>query len=126
MPPSPFMFSQVVGRPTRSTSDRSLETFPPERRTVLPRRRGGLLSVPGKLAGKSGGGGSTTSQKMVTRLLLNVNIERSLGPVHVVMSSENTVRDLVKAAIEIYVKEKRRPLLKLETVDPDRFELHYS
>ena len=53
-----------------------------------------------------------------------MNIESSLGPVHVVMSSENTVNDLIKVAIEIYVKEKRRPLL--EETDPKFFQLHYS
>ncbi|XWS49029.1 hypothetical protein CRYUN_Cryun13aG0128500 [Craigia yunnanensis] len=40
-------------------------------------------------------------------------------PLHVMMSSENTVNDLITVAIEIYVKEKRRPLLK-ET-DPKFF-----
>jgi len=57
-------------------------------------------------------------------LLLNVTIERSLGPVQVVISPEKTTGDLIKAALEIYAREKRRPLLP-ET-DPHRFELHYS
>ncbi|RWR89299.1 hypothetical protein CKAN_01835000 [Cinnamomum micranthum f. kanehirae] len=60
----------------------------------------------------------------LTKLLLNVTIQRSLGPVHVVMSPENTVADLTKAALEMYVKGGRRPLLA-ET-DPESFELHYS
>ncbi|XAR54999.1 hypothetical protein NMG60_11030364 [Bertholletia excelsa] len=59
-----------------------------------------------------------------TKLLLKVNVEGSPGPVQVVISPENTVGDLVKATVEIYVREKRRPLLA-ET-DPRRFELHYS
>lgn len=63
------------------------------------------------------------SQKL-TKLLLNVNIERSLGPVQVIMAPDNMVKDLIKAAIEIYAREKRRPLLK-ET-NPDGFQLHYS
>ncbi|EHA8589671.1 hypothetical protein COCNU_scaffold011891G000040 [Cocos nucifera] len=60
----------------------------------------------------------------LTKLLLNVTIERSLGPVHVVMPPENTVADLVRAAVDAYVKEGRRPLLPL--ADPKVFDLHYS
>ncbi|XP_075102627.1 uncharacterized protein LOC142177526 [Nicotiana tabacum] len=63
-------------------------------------------------------------QHKLTKLLLNVNIQNSLGPVHVVISPENTVGDLITAAIEIYVKEKRRPLLI--SSDPRCYELHYS
>jgi hypothetical protein len=47
----------------------------------------------------------------MTKLLLNVTIERSLGPVQVVISPEKTTGDLIKAALEIYAREKRRPLL---------------
>ncbi|OMO80930.1 hypothetical protein COLO4_23855 [Corchorus olitorius] len=63
-------------------------------------------------------------QQRLTKLLLKVNIEKSLGPLHVVMPSDNTVNDLIKAAIQIYVKEKRRPLL--QEIDPKFFQLHYS
>ncbi|XP_022738431.1 uncharacterized protein At4g22758-like [Durio zibethinus] len=110
-----------------STSERSVQTFPPEHHSDIVRQRGGLIAVPARLK---------TSQSVrfpavndgislrLTKLLLNVNIKSSLGPVHVVMLSENTVNDLIKAVIEIYVKEKRRPLLK-ET-DPKLFQLHYS
>ncbi|CAK7355756.1 unnamed protein product [Dovyalis caffra] len=84
---SPFTFRHVVdSRHRRSTSDRSLETFP----------------------------------RRDTRTLY----DGEEGPVHVIMSAENTVKDLVKVAMEIYVKDKRRPLLKQN--DPDFFELHYS
>ncbi|PKU78257.1 hypothetical protein MA16_Dca025554 [Dendrobium catenatum] len=55
---------------------------------------------------------------------MNVTLERSLGPIHVVMSPENTVMDLVRTAVEVYVKEGRRPLL--QCADPKGFELHYS
>ncbi|XP_059641152.1 uncharacterized protein LOC132283244 [Cornus florida] len=85
----------------------------------LVRQRGGLITVPRNLPPPV-----TGAPGRLTKLLLNVNIQTSLGPVQVMMSPENTVRDLVQAAIEIYVKEKRRPFL-CET-DPRRFELHYS
>lgn len=64
------------------------------------------------------------NKKKLTKLLLNVTIERSLGPVQVITSSEKSVEELIKSALEIYVKEKRRPLL-IET-NPNSFELHYS
>ncbi|TMW86964.1 hypothetical protein EJD97_020648 [Solanum chilense] len=63
-------------------------------------------------------------QQKLTKLLVNVNIQNSLGPVNLVMSPENTVGELIRAAIEIYVKEKRRPLLNRS--DPLCYELHYS
>ncbi|KAG8659362.1 uncharacterized protein At4g22758-like isoform X1 [Manihot esculenta] len=119
---APITFRHIVTRPPSSPSERSLQTFPPERHSDLVRRRGGRISVPGNLTLP------TTeirngSQKL-TKLLLNVNIERSLGPVQVIMAPDNMVKDLIKAAIEIYAREKRRPLLK-ET-NPDGFQLHYS
>ncbi|ONI06787.1 hypothetical protein PRUPE_5G080800 [Prunus persica] len=105
--------------PATSGRALALHTFPPESGTgELVRRRGGLISVPVKLWSPP------ETHRRMTKLLLNVTIERSLGPVQVVMSQENTVSDLIKAAVEIYVREKRRPLVK-ET-DPHRFELHYS
>lgn len=63
-------------------------------------------------------------QHKLTKLLVNVNIRDSLGPVNLVMSPENTVGELIRTAIEIYVKEKRRPLLS--STDPLCYELHYS
>ncbi|XP_072967237.1 uncharacterized protein At4g22758-like [Typha angustifolia] len=69
----------------------------------------------------SGGYGGS---KKLTRVLVNVTVERSLGPVHVVVAPESTVSEVVKAAAMAYVKEGRRPLLP--TTDPKGFELHYS
>ncbi|KAK2664784.1 hypothetical protein Ddye_003358 [Dipteronia dyeriana] len=113
----------------------SLQVFPPERYTDLVRRRGGLIYVPARRRkmttttsppinndGRTRTGTGTVQR--LTKLLLNVNIERSLGPVQVVTSPEKRVSDLIKAAIEIYVKEKRRPLLK--HTDFKSFQLHYS
>ncbi|XP_057462270.1 uncharacterized protein LOC130752503 [Actinidia eriantha] len=89
-------------------------------RPKLVRRRGGLITVPRKRRLFWEIKGART----LTKLVLNVNIQGSGGPVQVVMSPENAVWDLIKAALETYVKEIRRPLLK-ET-DSRRFELHYS
>lgn len=119
---SPFTFHHITAARHRSMSDRS-QTFRPERYSDLVRRPEGFISVPRKLPSITKENDHGGSHKP-TKLLLKVNIERSLGPVHVFMSPEKTVGDLVKTAVEIYVKEKRRPLLK-ET-DPDCFELHYS
>ncbi|KAF7823279.1 histone deacetylase HDT1-like [Senna tora] len=58
------------------------------------------------------------------KLLLNVTMQGSLGPVQVVMTPESTVRDLVAAAVRQYVKEGRRPVV--QTTDPSAFDLHYS
>ncbi|KAK9103570.1 hypothetical protein Sjap_020824 [Stephania japonica] len=58
------------------------------------------------------------------KVLVNVMVERSLGRVQVLMSPETRLEDLIKAVIEIYVKDKMRPLLP-ET-SPQHFDLHYS
>ncbi|XP_062016105.1 uncharacterized protein LOC133732545 [Rosa rugosa] len=60
----------------------------------------------------------------LTKLLLNVTIQGSVGAVQVVMSPESTVGDLVAAAVRQYEKEGRRPIFP--SVDPSRFDLHYS
>ncbi|KAF5734442.1 hypothetical protein HS088_TW16G00891 [Tripterygium wilfordii] len=115
------MISRSITNPRRHESyPRRLQTFPLERHVGLVRRPGGIISVPGRLPEN----GDVSKTQKLTKLLLNVNIERTFGPVQVVMTMEDTVRDLIRAAVEICVKEKRRPLLK-ET-DPDLFQLHYS
>ncbi|ESQ51247.1 hypothetical protein EUTSA_v10017255mg [Eutrema salsugineum] len=60
----------------------------------------------------------------LTKLLLNVTVQGSLGAVQIVISPESTVNDLIDAAIRLYVKEARRPLLPES--EPSRFDLHYS
>lgn len=85
-------------------------------------RRGGLVPLVAVEKESEGGGGA--GKRRLTRMLVKVTVERSLGAVPVVMSSEETVADLVRAALQIYVTEKRRPLLP--KTDPHRFELHYS
>ncbi|XP_039012705.1 uncharacterized protein At4g22758-like isoform X2 [Hibiscus syriacus] len=60
----------------------------------------------------------------LTKLLLNVTIQDSLGAIQVVMSPENTVRDLITAAVRQYSKEGRRPIMR--PTDVALFDLHYS
>lgn len=62
--------------------------------------------------------------KKLTKLLLNVTVQGSVGALHVIMSPENTVADLAAAAVKQYIKECRRPILP--TIDPSGFDLHYS
>ncbi|WVZ24578.1 hypothetical protein V8G54_003122 [Vigna mungo] len=59
-----------------------------------------------------------------SKVLVNVSIETGVGAVQVVISPEDTVADLIKAALASYKKEKRRPLLKNN--DPKCYDLHYS
>ncbi|EPS67641.1 hypothetical protein M569_07134 [Genlisea aurea] len=84
--------------------------------TSSPERAAGCFGRPGRHAGDK--------KQQLSKLLLNVNIQNSSWPVQVLMPPESTVADLVKAALEIYVKEKRRPLLP--TGDPQCYRLHYS
>ncbi|KAI9175024.1 hypothetical protein LWI28_026293 [Acer negundo] len=83
---------------------RSLQVFPPERYTDLVRRRGGFIYVPAR-------------RKITTTTT-------TLTPNNGGDIAQKRVSDLIKAAIEIYVKEKRRPLLK--HTDFKSFQLHYS
>ncbi|KAL4283233.1 hypothetical protein GQ457_16G008590 [Hibiscus cannabinus] len=59
-----------------------------------------------------------------TKLLFNVTIQGSLGAVQVLMSPENTVGDLITAAVRQYSKEGRRPILP--PADAALFDLHHS
>ncbi|CAI9768567.1 unnamed protein product [Fraxinus pennsylvanica] len=63
-------------------------------------------------------------RRKLTKLLLNVTIQRSLGAVQVVMPPEATVEDLIEATLKQYTKEGR--WLILPSTDPSGFDLHYS
>lgn len=69
-------------------------------------------------------GMTMTLPQKLTKLLLNVTIQGSVGAVQVVMSPELMVSDLVTAALRQFAKEGRRPILP--TTDPSKFDLHYS
>ncbi|XP_047323437.1 uncharacterized protein LOC124927127 [Impatiens glandulifera] len=60
----------------------------------------------------------------LTKLLLHVTIQGSLGPVQVLIPPESTVGDLIAATVRQYVKEGRRPFLT--SLDASAFDLHYS
>ena len=67
----------------------------------------------------------------LTRLLVNVTVERSLWPVHLVLGVDATVADLARAAVAAYVAGGHRPPLlpadAAKGVDAaTRFELHLS
>ncbi|EOY33570.1 hypothetical protein QUC31_018876 [Theobroma cacao] len=67
---------------------------------------------------------SQDARPKLTKLLLNVTIQGSLGAVQVLMSPENTVGDLINAAVRQYSKEGRRPILP--STNASLFDLHYS
>lgn len=58
------------------------------------------------------------------KLLLKVTVQGNLGPVQVVMTAKSSVKDLVEATVQRYVKEGRRPVVP--STDPSDFDLHYS
>lgn len=64
------------------------------------------------------------TRKVPAKVLVNMNVQRSLGALQVMASTEWTVHQLVAAAVKQYVKEGRRPLLP--STDPSTFGLHYS
>ncbi|VAH32132.1 unnamed protein product [Triticum turgidum subsp. durum] len=103
-----------------------------EQRHQLPKQR--PKTQPDLLAGVRGrsfraaDGGEPLAELAVRRtpgkVLVNVTVQRSLWPLHVMASADWSVADLVAAAVGIYVKEGRRPLLP--ATDPSTFGLHYS
>jgi len=57
------------------------------------------------------------------KLLVNVTVEQSSGPLRLLLSKDATVEDVIKATLVLYAKEGRKPLL---SKDPTSFGLHYS
>ncbi|KAG1369646.1 hypothetical protein COCNU_15G000120 [Cocos nucifera] len=87
-------------------------------------RRGMAASPEEKRLGRGGDRSFEAERRMLAKVLVNVTVQRSLGPVQVMASTEWTVGDLVAAALRQYVKEGRRP--PLPTTEPSAFGLHYS
>lgn len=59
-----------------------------------------------------------------TKVLINVTIQGSVGAMHVLISPESTVGDLIGAVLIQYGKEARRPIMP--NAKPSMFNLHYS
>ncbi|BAF08916.1 uncharacterized protein At4g22758 [Oryza sativa Japonica Group] len=84
---------------------------------------------PDLLAGLRGqsfrrGGGEGRAPAGPSRVLLTVAVRQSMWPLHVMARAEWSVADLVAAAVELYIREGRRPLLP--SADPAAFGLHFS
>uniref|UniRef100_A0A0D9VGJ9 DUF7054 domain-containing protein n=1 Tax=Leersia perrieri TaxID=77586 RepID=A0A0D9VGJ9_9ORYZ len=69
-------------------------------------------------------GAETERRRAPSRVLLTVGVRQSMWPLHVMARAEWRVADLVAAAVELYVREGRRPLLP--SSDPAAFGLHFS
>ncbi|WVZ82722.1 hypothetical protein U9M48_029953 [Paspalum notatum var. saurae] len=88
-----------------------------------------LIHLLDRMAAPAGGPGG---DRRLTRLLVNVTVDRSLWPLHLVLRADATVADLVRAAVAAYVREGRRPPLQLQQQPTDTddaadgFELHFS
>ncbi|CAN6244523.1 unnamed protein product [Urochloa humidicola] len=63
-------------------------------------------------------------QAAPSKVLVTVAVQRSMWPLQVMARAEWRVADLVATAVELYVREGRRPLLPC--ADPSAFGLHYS
>ncbi|KAF3681499.1 putative histone deacetylase HDT1-like [Capsicum annuum] len=87
----------------------------------MPRTAPDLFSGKGSIAGSPM---EFQVKPKLTKLLLNVTIQRSLGPLQVLISPESTVHDLIAAVVRQYSKEGRRPALY--STDFSRYDLHYS
>ncbi|KAG6413749.1 hypothetical protein SASPL_126463 [Salvia splendens] len=72
----------------------------------------------------TGSGSAAVTTPKLTKLLLHVTIQRSLGAVRVVMAPEATTEDLIVTALRQYEKEVRLPLIR--SSDASGFDLHYS
>ncbi|URE31067.1 hypothetical protein MUK42_25629 [Musa troglodytarum] len=108
-------------RPERSASSHgrttTLTASPLDRRQIrLPKTQPDLLP-----RGRSGAG---EERRLPAKVLVNVSVQRSLGPVQVMASAMWSVGDLVAATVRLYVKEGRRP--PIPTAEPSAFGLHYS
>ncbi|XP_074569218.1 uncharacterized protein LOC141825731 [Curcuma longa] len=90
-------------------------TSPPENRQL---RRPELLA-------RGVEASAAEERRVPEKLLVNVTVQRSLGPVQVVAPTNWTVGDLVAAALRCYVEEGRRPPVPAD-VPSSTFTLHYS
>ncbi|KAG8059077.1 hypothetical protein GUJ93_ZPchr0002g25631 [Zizania palustris] len=105
------------------------EQQPQQRHPMLkqrPRTQPDLLvGVRGQSFRRAGDAGAGERRPITpSRVLLTVAVRQSMWPLHVMARTEWRVADLVAAAVELYVREGRRPLLP--SADPAAFGLHFS
>ena len=67
---------------------------------------------------------SSSSAKVMTKLLMKVTVQGSVGAVQVLIRPDSSVGELIAAALSQYVKEARRPILPAP--EASLFNLHYS
>jgi hypothetical protein len=83
-----------------------------------------VAGLRGATSSRSGCSPDGEARRTPSKVLVSVSVQRSMWPLHVMASAEWRVSDLVAAAVGLYVKEGRRPLLP--SADPAAFGLHYS
>ncbi|XP_030451842.1 uncharacterized protein At4g22758 [Syzygium oleosum] len=124
LPPPPLLLLSQKASSFHGRSPAAMEAAKPlpRPRTVpeLPARKGLAAQASASAASAAG----ADEKPRLTKLLLNVTLQGSVGPVHVVTTPESTVGDLIAAALRQYLKEGRRPISP--TADPSGFDLHYS
>ncbi|CAL9099813.1 unnamed protein product, partial [Musa textilis] len=107
---------------------RTAAAFPQQQRQIRrPKTQPNLLPRGARSGGAAAAAGTSpdgVERKVPTKVLVNVTVQRSLGPVQVMASTDWSVGDLVAAALRLYVKEGRRP--PLPTAEPSAFGFHYS
>ncbi|XP_008807515.1 uncharacterized protein At4g22758-like [Phoenix dactylifera] len=124
-PPPPHRSSSFHGRTAASPVEHRQMRRPKTQPDLLAGAERGMAASPEeKRLGKGGDKSFEAERRMPAKVLVNVTVQRSLGPVQVMASTEWTVRELVAAALRQYVKEGRRPLLP--SAEPAAFGLHYS
>ncbi|KAG6479920.1 uncharacterized protein At4g22758-like [Zingiber officinale] len=107
--------------PERSASFHHGTAAAPEHRQMRrPKTQPELLVLRGGATAPS-----YSPRRVPAKVLVNVTVQRSLGPVQVVASTDWTVGELAAAALGRYVREGRRAPLPAAG-DPSAFELHYS
>ncbi|XP_073004336.1 uncharacterized protein [Typha latifolia] len=116
----PSRSSSFHGRPTEKRQIRRPKTQPDliTWRTMGPspednRNRSTAVAAAGEVI-----------MRVPAKVLVNVTVHQSLGPLQVMASTEWSVADLISAAVQFYVKERRRP--PLPTTEPSAFGLHFS
>jgi len=95
-----------------------------QRPKTMPDLLAGLRGASFRSGSPPPSAGGETERRTPSKVLVSVAVQHSLWPLHVMASAEWTVADLVAAAVALYVKEGRRPLLP--SADPAAFGLHYS